>query len=66
MLLPLVGTANVRDDFILCQRAVTMENQVIERKPIHHPLAMIADGSMRGASNPLIYMANRFLLQGGQ
>ena len=43
-----------------------MENQIIERIPIHHALTMITHGSMGGARDPLVNVANKFVLHGGQ
>ena len=43
-----------------------MKNQILERIPIHHPIAMVKHGSMGGMGYPLINVADRFVLQGGQ
>ena len=36
-------------------------NDVVQSKPIHHALTMVANPAMSGMSDPLVYVAHRLI-----
>ena len=54
-----VPTLNILDNFIFGKGPLPVaSNDVVQSKPIHHPLTMVANPAMGGMGHPLVNVAD--------